>query len=310
MANKSGDFTEAQVISRLREIFATSDPRVQIGIGDDAAVVAGTDKRQVMTTDMAVEGIHFRTDWSTAYEIGRKVTAANAADILAMGATPDYLLVAVALTGSENIEWIEDLARGIKFEADLAGLHVVGGDLSRSQKIVISMSAIGHCDSPVTRIGAKSGDGIYLSSLTGWSAAGLAILDSKFNSVSDACAVAVREYKNPTIDYGFDSSGATSMSDVSDAMAIQAAQMADSSKVAFKFDLSKIQASAEFAELEKLARELEADVWKWVFAGGEDHALLATGRDLPGILIGEVIAGAGIQNVPADVETSAWQHFK
>jgi hypothetical protein len=65
-----------------------------------------------------------------------------------------------------------------------------------------------------------------------------AILDSKFNSASDACAVAVREYKNPTIDYGFDSSGATSMSDVSDALVIQAAQMADSSKVAFKFDLS------------------------------------------------------------------------
>ena len=106
MADKAGGFTEAQVISRLREIFATSDPRVEIGIGDDAAVVAGTDKRQVMTTDMAVEGVHFRTDWSTAFEIGRKATAANAADILAMGATPDYLLVAVALTGSENIEWI------------------------------------------------------------------------------------------------------------------------------------------------------------------------------------------------------------
>ena len=227
-----------------------------------------------------------------------------------MGAIPEYLLVAVALKGSEDLEWIEELARGIKFEADLAGLNVIGGDLSRSENIVLSMTAIGHCDSPVTRSGAKAGDGIYLSSLTGWSAAGLAILDSKFNSTSEACAVALREYKNPTIDYGYLSSGATSMSDVSDALVIQAAQMADSSKVAFKFDLSKIEASAEFVELEKLARELAADVWKWVFAGGEDHALLATGRDLPGILIGEVISGAGIQNVPAEVENSAWQHFK
>lgn len=310
MADKSGAFTEAQVISRLREIFATSDPRVEIGIGDDAAVLAGTNKRQVMTTDMAVEGVHFRTDWSSAFEIGRKVTAANAADVLAMGAAPDFLLVAVALSGSEDIKWIEELAHGIKFEADLAGLRVIGGDLSRSEKIVISMSAIGHCDLPISRSGAKVGDGIYLSSLTGWSAAGLEILNSDLNASSAAQDQAISEYKNPTIDYGFNSSGATSMCDVSDALIIQAAQMADSSKVGFKFDLTKIQASEEFVLLQSLADEMRTDVWKWIFSGGEDHVLLATGKDLPGILIGEVISGSGLQNVPADAETSVWQHFK
>ena len=98
MANKSGAFTEAQVITALKEIFATNDPRISIGIGDDAAVVSGGE-RQILTTDMAVEGVHFRTDWSTAFEIGRKVTAANCADVLAMSGTTDYLLVAVALTG-------------------------------------------------------------------------------------------------------------------------------------------------------------------------------------------------------------------
>jgi thiamine-monophosphate kinase len=309
MADNSGGFSEAQVISRLREIFATSDPRVEVGIGDDAAVVAGTDKRQVITTDMAVEGVHFRTDWSTAFEIGRKVTAANAADILAMGATPDFLLVALALTGNEDFKWVEDLAKGIKFEADLASLQVIGGDLSRSEKIVISISATGHCDLPITRTGAKVGDGIYLSSLTGWSAAGLAIMESKIAAGTDAHTVAVREYKNPTIDYKFSASGATSMCDVSDALVIQARQMADSSEVAFCFDLSKIQSSSEFAELEVLSRAIGIDVWNLIFAGGEDHVLLATGVDLPGILIGEVIAGAGIQNVPVEVENSAWHHF-
>ena len=309
MADKSGGFTEAQVISRLREIFATSDPRVEIGIGDDAAVVAATDKRQVMTTDMAVEGVHFRTDWSTAFEIGRKVTAANAADILAMGAIPDYLLVAVALTGKEDFKWVEDLAKGIKFEADLAGLQVIGGDLSRSEKIVISISATGHCDVPITRTGAKVGDGIYLSSLTGWSAAGLAIMESKITSATDTHSAAVREYKNPTIDYKFSASGATSMCDVSDALVIQARQMADRSKVAFKFDLLKIQTCSEFGELQTLSSAMGRDVWMWIFAGGEDHVLLATGLDLPGILIGEVVAGAGIQNVPPEVENSAWRHF-
>ena len=309
MADRSEALTEAQVIARLREIFASPDPRIEVGIGDDAAVVAG-EVRQVMTTDMAVEGVHFRTDWSTGFEIGRKVTAANAADILAMGGVPDYLLVAVALTGSESMEWISDLAHGIKFEADLAGLHIIGGDISKSEKIIISMTAVGHCAKPVLRSGAKPGDGIYLSSLTGWSAAGLAILKSKVPATTDAKEKALKEFKSPTIDYGFDVTGASSLCDVSDALAIQASQMAESSKVAFKFDLSKIEAASEFLELETLARELDIDIWHWVFAGGEDHALLATGFDLPGILIGEVLAGSGIKNLPAGVEKSAWQHFK
>jgi thiamine-monophosphate kinase len=308
MADRSGALTEAQIISRLTEIFASSDPRIEVGIGDDAAVVAG-DVRQVMTTDMAVEGVHFRTDWSTGFEIGRKVTAANAADILAMGGVPDYLLVAVALTGSESMEWISDLARGVKFEADLAGLQIIGGDISRSEKVIISMTAVGHCAKAKTRSGAQIGDGIYLSSLTGWSAAGLALLKSKAPATSALMEKALNEFKSPTIDYGFDSTGASSLCDISDALAIQAAQMADSSRVAFEFDLSKIEGASEFLELETLARELGINIWNWVFAGGEDHALLATGLDLPGILVGEVIAGSGIKNLPAGVEKITWRHF-
>jgi thiamine-monophosphate kinase len=309
MANNSGEFTEAQVISRLREIFASSDPRVEVGIGDDAAVVAGTDQRQVMTTDMAVEGVHFRIDWSTAFEIGRKVTAANAADVLAMGATPDYLLVAVALTGSEDIKWIEELARGIKFEADLAGLQVIGGDISRSEKVVLSMSAIGHCRTPITRSGARVGDGIYLSSLTGWSAAGLAILESGANSVTDAQTLALSEYKNPTIDYDFDSSKATSMCDVSDSLSEQAGQIASASGVQFTFDENLISTCPEFSDLNSLAKDLEKNVWQLIFSGGEDHVLLATGMDLPGIQIGVVTEGMGLVNIPNGATTHSWKHF-
>jgi thiamine-monophosphate kinase len=305
--NASG-FNEAQLIARLKEIFASSDPRISLGIGDDAAVVSGA-KAQVLTTDMAVSGVHFRTDWSSAFEIGRKVTAANTADVLAMSAKPDYLLVAVALTGSETMEWISDLARGIKYEADLAGAHVVGGDISRADQVVISMTAMGSTSKAITRSGAKLGDGIYLSSLTGWSAAGLALLGSGFKEDGELVQKALSEFKSPTIDYGFDASKANALCDVSDALVIQAAQMAEASKVCFNFDLTKIQASAEFVELEKVAQKLDADIWSWIFAGGEDHALLATGTDLPGLLIGEVTQGAGLANVPAGVEANTWQHF-
>ena len=308
MAISDGNFNEAQVIARLKEIFASPDPRISVGIGDDAAVVAAAGK-QVLTTDMAVAGVHFRTDWSSAFEIGRKVTAANTADLLAMSANPDFLLVAVALTGSETMEWITDLARGVKFEGDLAGAHVVGGDISRADQVVISMTAIGSTNKAVTRSGAKPGDGIYLSSLTGWSAAGLALFGSGMNDDSELMQKALSEFKSPTIDYEFDTANANALCDVSDALVIQAAQMAEASKVCFNFDLTKIQASAEFIELEQLAQKLNADIWSWIFAGGEDHALLATGSDLPGVLIGEVTAGAGLANVPAGVAGKAWQHF-
>jgi thiamine-monophosphate kinase len=308
MAITDGRFNEAQVIAALKEIFATSDPRISIGIGDDAAVVKGG-SNQILTTDMAVAGVHFRTDWSSAFEIGRKVTAANTADVLAMSAKPDFLLVAVSLTGSETIEWISDLARGIKYEADLAGAHVVGGDISRADQVVISMTAIGSTSKAITRSGAKPGDGIYLSSLTGWSAAGLALLGSGFKDDGEIVQKALSEFKSPTIDYGFDASKANALCDVSDALVIQAAQMAEASNLCFNFDLTKIQVSAEFVELEKVAQKLNADIWSWIFAGGEDHALLATGSELPGLLIGEVTEGKGLANVPAGVEAKAWQHF-
>ena len=309
MAINEGGFNEAQVIARLKEIFASSDPRILLGIGDDAAVVSAAGA-QVLTTDMAVSGVHFRTDWSSAFEIGRKVTAANTADVLAMSAKPDYLLVAVALTGSETMEWITELARGIKFEADLVGAHVVGGDISRADQVVVSITAIGSTKKAITRSGAKPGDGIYLSSLTGWSAAGLALLSSGSIEIKGAALKALNEVKSPTIDYGFDTSKANALCDVSDALVIQAAQMAEASNVCFNFELAKIQSSAEFIELENLAQRMDIDVWSWIFAGGEDHALLATGTDLPGLLIGEVTQGAGLANVPAGVEAHAWKHFK
>ncbi len=309
MAISDSGFTEAQVITRLKEIFATSDPRISIGIGDDAAVIQ-TAGNQVLTTDMAVAGVHFRQDWSTAFEIGRKVTAANSADVLAMSGTTNYLLVAVALTGNESMDWITDLARGIKFEADLAGAQVIGGDISRANEVVISITAVGSTDRAISRSGAKAGDGIYLSSLTGWSAAGLSILHSGVKGLGEIAEKAISEFKSPTIDYGFSSAGASALSDVSDALVIQAGQMVTASKVAFQFDLSKIEKCAEFRELKELADELGANIWNWIFAGGEDHALMATGVNLPGILIGEVTSGEGLHGLPAGVESSAWKHFK
>jgi len=301
-------FQERDVISVLQKIFATADPRLSVGIGDDAAVVT-TSAQSVITSDMAVEDVHFKLEWSSAFDIGRKVTAANVADILSMGGKCDYLTASVALTGEETLQWIENLARGMKHEADLAGALIVGGDIARGSKIVISMTAVGNSKSPILRSGAQVGDGIYLSSLTGWSAAGLELLTREISINSEIAEKALSEFSAPTLDYDSEFSQATAMADVSDSILIQAEQIAAASGVQLVLDQSLIAAAPEFEELSQLASELKVDVLHWILAGGEDHVLLATGVNLPGVRIGSVAQGSGVTGVEIKMTPVSWSHF-
>jgi len=300
--------SERDVINTLQKIFATSDSRVRVGIGDDAAVVT-TQSQSIITSDMAVEDVHFKLEWSSAFDIGRKITAANVADILSMGAQCDYLTASVALTGNETMQWIENLARGMKHEADAAGALIVGGDIARGPKIVISMTAVGSSQSPILRSGAQAGDGLYLSSLTGWSAAGLELLTREVSINSAIAERALSEFSAPTLDYSSDFSEATAMADVSDSVLIQAEQIAEASGVQLVLDQVLISQASEFKDLSTLADELKVDVFQWILGGGEDHALLATGESLPGIRIGSVVAGSGIAGVDMKKAPVSWSHF-
>jgi thiamine-monophosphate kinase len=301
-------FVEADVISALQKIFATNDSRVQVGIGDDAAVLS-TSTQTLLSSDMAVQDVHFTIKWSSAFDIGRKITAANTADILAMGGSCDFLTASVALTGNESLTWVEELARGMKFEAVLAGAHIVGGDIARSEKVVISMTALGHTSHPILRSGAQIGDSIFISSLPGWSAAGLELLSRKNDSQSSAAKKALAEFSAPTIDYATDFSRATSMVDLSDSLIIQGAQVADASGVCLQLDEDLFAQSPEFLELASLASALDIEIFQFIYAGGEDHVLLATGLELPGIKIGTVIAGSGITGMKSKVAPVSWSHF-
>ena len=304
------NFDEAGVISALTRIFGATHRGVEIGIGDDGAVVATTD-RTVITTDMAVEGTHFSTKWSSAFDIGRKITAANLADVYAMGGSPRYLVAAVTLTGQESMEWIEELAEGIAHEANSCGAFVVGGDLAKGPCIVISITAIGDVDNPITRAGAQVGDSIYISSLPGWSAAGLSIIEKDLED--DLALHAVSEYNAPTVDYvsaiQFSNNRAHSMCDVSDALVIQADQLAKASGVALKFDQQLIAQHPEFESLKELADSQDVDVWQWIFAGGEDHVFLATGIDVAGFCVGTVVEGNGVLGVEMKKAPDTWRHF-
>ncbi len=304
-------FTESEVIALLAQVFASNNPNLEVGIGDDAAVIR-TSNRTVMTTDMAVEGVHFRLEWSSAFEIGRKITAANSADVFSMGAKPTFLVVAVSLTGNEDLEWIENLAKGISFEANLVGATVVGGDLAKGAGITIAITALGEVADPILRSGAKLGNQIYLSHLTGWSRAGLYILKKDLPIESESAKRAVAAFRAPTLDYAYAAnlSQATAMSDVSDSLMTQAEQMAAASKVKFEIDFKLFEAAPDFAELRTLSEELNISVADLILGGGEDHVFLATGDDLPGLLIGQVSAGSGLNISGNEKAPDIWRHFE
>jgi thiamine-monophosphate kinase len=103
------------------------------------------------------------------------------------------------------------------------------------------------------------------------------------------------------------------MADVSDSVLIQGAQIAKASGVAFRIELELIEKAEDFARINQLAEDSQCDVWQWILAGGEDHVLLATGIDLPGICIGQVVAGSGISLLDASgdekVAPVSWSHF-
>ncbi|CAB4664100.1 unannotated protein [freshwater metagenome] len=308
-------FSESEVIEYLARIFATSDSRVIIGIGDDAAVVAQGAANTVVTTDMAVEGVHFKRIWSSAHEIGRKITAANLADIYAMGAEPRHLVVALSLTGNESMNWIKELAQGIKDEADTCNVSVIGGDLVRGPVVTISMTAIGEVSHPILRSGAQVGDGVFLSGLPGLSAAGLFLLSKEINISalrSSVCAErAVSQFRAPEVNYSAAIAllDAHALCDVSDGLLTQGQQVAKGSGVRLEISSEWIEASSGFRELSDLAQEVGAYVWDWIACGGEDHVFLATGIKLPGMQIGTVQDGSDCEILGLTQTPQGFTHF-
>ena len=306
--------SEAGLIARLRDLFHTSfQTQVQVGIGDDAAVIKSSSNKLVATVDMAVEDIHFNKKWSSPFQIGAKLTTANLADIFAMGAIPKYLLVAAGISELNNSETVTELAKGIRSVADKFEVTVIGGDLSKSEKMTLSITALGELsDQPILRSGARVGDLIYLSALTGLSAAGLAILNREL----DRPRYVVEAHLNPKLVVPDKLiKVATSMCDVSDGLATDAAHLSYASNVNFNLSKDLISQAADFKDLAELAKELNEDVFDWILTGGEDHFFLATvGKENEsnelGIQIGSVGKGEGKLLLDGvEIKKTGYQHF-
>ena len=261
-----------------------------VGPGDDSAVISAPDGRFTVTTDTLIEGHDFRLDWSAAYDLGWKAVASNLADVAAMGAVPTALVVALTVPGSTLVTWLEQFADGLA-AACLAlapGCGVVGGDLAASDQVMISVAAHGSLEGrePVLRSGAQVGDIVAVAGTLGRAAAGLALLQSNNRDAISAYDdwVNVQRRPKPPIQAGPAAAiaGATSMLDLSDGLARDAARVAKASSVTIQIDPLQLQGFE--AVLEESARAIEANPSDWVIGGGEDHSLLATfpaGATLP-----------------------------
>ena len=306
--------SEAGLVERLRELFQTSFAQgVEVGIGDDAAVISASNNKLVATLDIAIEDVHFKSLWSSPFQIGAKLTTANLADLFSMGATPKYLLVGAAISEVNNSEVITELAQGIRSVADKFEVSVIGGDLSKSEKTSLSITALGEmAKDPITRGGASAGDLIYLSALPGLSAAGLAILERGL----DRPKYVVQAHLNPKLVAPIKlMKVATAMSDISDGLVSDARNIARESKVDLNFDTKSLEDSPDFKDLEELAIELGVDVYDWIFSGGEDHFFIATvpekyaDKNL-GIEVGKVVAGSGLITIDGvQTQRAGYQHF-
>ena len=300
---------EEEVLKRVRAIFDTSNTsasaaaNIVIGNGDDGAVVKINEGLTILSTDMAVENIHFRRAWSTSQEIGRKITAANLADICAMGGWPEYLLVAVAFP-KDYLDELEDLASGIAEEAAKVGASVIGGDLSQGSELVISITAVGRTLRAITRSGAKVGDVVMISHLPGWSKAGLEILSGDLTHGSESSQRALMQHRSPQIDYSKYRkvyAVLNSATDVSDGLLIDSGHIAGASGVALHLQSTLIEKAEGFAALQQLAQEFgtgESSGMDFVLSGGEDHVLLvttSTSEKCEGFIeIGRVEQGEGV----------------
>jgi len=233
---RSGKLTnEFALIGRLRERFA--------GIGDDAAVVDPPDGNLLLAADAVVAGVHTPPDLPLE-DLGWKAVVVNVSDIAAMGGRPLHLLVTVAAPPGTDLEGLFD---GVAEAAQAYICPVVGGDLTASDALVVTVAVTGTVDgTPVLRSGAAAGEGIYVTgplgaaAASGWTRRPLARVAEGVDARG---------------------AGATAMIDVSDGLVADLGHIADESGVGFSLDEVPV---APGATLEQ------------ALTGGEDYELLFT----------------------------------
>jgi thiamine-monophosphate kinase len=270
---------EHDIVQRIAAVAGSGDG-VDVGIGDDAAVLEGG---LVVCADMLVEGVHFDRSRLDAHAIGVRAAAANLSDLAAMGARPVCLLAALGLP--PGFAEAERLAAGLAS----FGVPLAGGDLSRAAQLTVAVTAVGRCARPVLRSGARPGDLLVVTGTLGGQAASGYTLEP-----------------TPRLDEGARlAEVATAMIDISDGIAADAPRLAAAS------------GCGAVIWLERLPRAAGASV-EQAAAGGEDYELLAALPPHVSVpewttVVGELRAGDGVELLDAGGAPrrfAGWDHFR
>ena len=330
-------FTEDDLIGVLRTILAEEVPGLRLGPGDDAALVDADSGFEILTADLLVEGVHFRRDTTSPRDLGYKSLTVNVSDVAAMGGRPRYALVSLAIPPDDEMPWVIELYGGLRDAAGRHGMAIVGGDLSRAEETVISVTVTGEVakNRAVTRAGARPGDRVVVTGRLGAAAGGLRLSQADPSTVSESLGTGwgrslLEALARPVarVDEGetFAAAGATAMMDVSDGLAKDLARLCRESEVGAKIEGPKIPVADGVREI---AEVLAVDALELTLEGGEDYELLATLAPeaveraasrvaerfgTPVTDIGEIVEGEGVTLVDDTgaerrLEPKGWDHF-
>jgi thiamine-monophosphate kinase len=300
--------------------FTRATPGAVLGVGDDCALLAPTPGMQLaVSSDMLLEGRHFSPQDSPA-GLGHKSLAVNLSDLAAMGATPRWATLAIALP-EEDDAWLTAFARGFFRMADQHGIELVGGDTTRGT-LTLSITVIGEVPpgQALRRDGAQAGDDVWVSGTIGSAALALAYRQGRlFMEQVDAARVLPALYlPTPRVELGIALRGiATSAIDISDGL------LGDLGHI---LERSRMGATLEFAALPTLpvaqAYLHEAVARDCVLAGGDDYELcftapadrrdaVAAAAHAAGVAvtrIGRITAEAGLTVIGTDGQPLPFDH--
>ena len=269
---------EKQLIRAIREEFRGPHPGLALGIGDDAAVIKTRGANFVITKDLLIEDVHFILRHHPPWLLGRKSLNVNMSDLAAMGAFPKYALLGLGLPKRSETKWVREFFTGFKSAAKEFGVSLIGGDITRAQKVTISVTLLGEGKNIVRRGGAKLEDQLFVSGPLGEAREGLLLLKKGIrlgkNRQQNRMLRAFLDPK-PRIKLGRELSRlnlASAMIDISDGLSVDLAHMCEESDCGAEVYLDKLPVSPELKALQRRA-------YDFALNGGEDYQLLFSVSD-------------------------------